>query len=507
MAQAKAARRAKTKATTAESPSSLAEPVKEKQERDSESRATEESAVGGVTYLGDEDIAIELVRPSELNPRKHFDETSLNELADSLRKHGQMQNLTVRRVVYGYELIGGERRWRAALRADFHTVRCRVISCDDATAVELRGVENYRRAQLNAIEEAIWFQQMIETGRYNQTTLAEYLGITAGQVSNRLRLLKLPEAWRDRVAKGLFPGTHSRALAAWAQFPQVLAQAEKDFGFVADDEESALGEFDLSVSQTESHLRQIARAKSRPIDPTDWNRPKFDVEPHRDALDIHRVPDWDGQDDLRAFNFELWDQLQAEAEAAGVVVVDENEVDENSDDENSELPGRTTSQLSDWRLSRAFCRHFERAILAALKPDVFAVRLFIAQTVNEDVTDTICGGVDSNEPERSLWDVLSSLTAKNLPEFCFKHVTAFLGGETAFVDLGLVKDAAEQMGLEPLKSWRPGEALLDLCSDDQLRELFTDEMAKLASWKRERLIKELIAHWSFVCRCGCDHHL
>ena len=211
-----------------------------------------------------------------------------------------------------YELIGGERRWRAASLAGLPGLRCRVITCDDATAVELRGVENYRRDQLNAIEEAIWFEQMLATGRFpNQGALAEYLGISQGQVSNRLRLLQLPEEWQARVISGELPPTHSREIVAWVDRPAILQQLN---------ELHAAGRFeDISVSELSGMITNVVYSHSRSMDPDDrWNGPRFELtDERRQQLDCVTVSKRYGSgDELRAFNVELWDELQAEAKAA-----------------------------------------------------------------------------------------------------------------------------------------------------------------------------------------------
>jgi ParB family transcriptional regulator, chromosome partitioning protein len=158
-------------------------------------------------------IAIEDVHPSNEQPRKQFDDARLDELAASIRTQGIIQPLVVRvRAAGGYELIAGERRWRAAQRAGLHEVPAVVRDVAPKRAFEMALVENLQREDLNPIEEAQGFERLVEEFGYTQEALAVRVGKDRSTVANALRLLRLPEEVRDLVTVGRLSMGHARAL-------------------------------------------------------------------------------------------------------------------------------------------------------------------------------------------------------------------------------------------------------------------------------------------------------
>jgi ParB family chromosome partitioning protein len=158
-------------------------------------------------------VAIEDVHPSRGQPRKVFDDARLDELAASIRAQGIIQPLVVRlRDGGGYELIAGERRWRAAQRAGLHEVPAVVRDVAEKRAFEMALVENLQREDLNPIEEAQGFERLIEEFGYTQEALATRVGKDRSTVANSLRLLRLPNAVRDLVTEGRLSMGHARAL-------------------------------------------------------------------------------------------------------------------------------------------------------------------------------------------------------------------------------------------------------------------------------------------------------
>lgn len=156
---------------------------------------------------------IERIVPRRGQPRTHFDEERLNELAASLKQQGVVQPLIVRPLAEGrYELIAGERRWRAAQKAGIHEVPVVVRSVDDLRAFEMALVENLQREDLNPLEEAEAYQRLIEQHGYTQERLAVKLGKDRSTVTNSLRLLKLPEGAKGSLVSGEISTGHARAL-------------------------------------------------------------------------------------------------------------------------------------------------------------------------------------------------------------------------------------------------------------------------------------------------------
>ncbi len=160
-------------------------------------------------------IAIASVKPSALNPRRDFKEEDLEELADSIRSKGLVQPIVVRpspKTNGEYEIVAGERRWRAAQRAGLHTLPVIVRELEDRDVLELAIIENVQRQDLNAIEEASGYRELIERFDYSQEQLSEIIGKSRSHVANTLRLLKLPAPVQALVQKGQLTAGHARAL-------------------------------------------------------------------------------------------------------------------------------------------------------------------------------------------------------------------------------------------------------------------------------------------------------
>jgi len=172
----------------------------------------------------DRAIPIEFIARSQRNPRRHFDENELQDLASSIRQHGIVQPVVVRTIgVNRYEIIAGERRWRAAQLAGFTDVPVIVRDVDDRTALELAIVENVQRSDLNPLEEAMGYEQLIAEHGYTQNDLGEIIGKSRSHVANSLRLLKLPDPVRDMLADGSLSAGHARALVSTSD-PSGLAR-------------------------------------------------------------------------------------------------------------------------------------------------------------------------------------------------------------------------------------------------------------------------------------------
>ena len=158
-------------------------------------------------------LPISRVEPREAQPRISFDEASLNELAESIREYGLIQPITVRSLDNGYyQIIAGERRWRAARLAGLREVPVRVIEADDRLTTELALVENLQREDLNPIEEALGYKTLIEVYGLTQEESAQRVGKSRPTVTNALRLLTLAPEVQQFIEQGLLSAGHARAL-------------------------------------------------------------------------------------------------------------------------------------------------------------------------------------------------------------------------------------------------------------------------------------------------------
>ncbi len=170
---------------------------------------------------------VEHLRPNARNPRSHFSDTELDELAASIRERGIIQPIvvrTVRGLADAYEIIAGERRWRAAQRAGLHDVPIVVHEATDAEALELAIVENVQRADLNALEEAAGYQRLATEFGYSQDDIAKIVGKSRPHVANTLRLLKLSDKIKGYIHSGQLSGGHARMLVG---HPDAETLAEK----------------------------------------------------------------------------------------------------------------------------------------------------------------------------------------------------------------------------------------------------------------------------------------
>lgn len=171
-------------------------------------------------------VAVEFLRPNPRNPRRRFNDPELDELAASIKVRGVIQPIVVRAlagVPDTYEIVAGERRWRAAQRAGLHEVPVVTVEIDDRTSLEYAILENVQRADLNAIEEAAGYERLMSEFSYNQTELAEILGKSRSHLANTLRLLQLSASIQERVVAGEITAGHARALLA-VKDPEAVAR-------------------------------------------------------------------------------------------------------------------------------------------------------------------------------------------------------------------------------------------------------------------------------------------
>jgi ParB family chromosome partitioning protein len=219
----------------------------------------------------DRRIPIEFVARNPRNPRRSFDEAELQDLASSIRQHGIVQPVVVRTIAdERYEIIAGERRWRAAQLAGFTDIPVIVRDVDDRTALEIAIVENVQRSDLNPLEEALGYDQLIAEHGYTQNDLGEIIGKSRSHVANSLRLLKLPEPVRDMLSSGSLSAGHARALIPTSD-PVGLARSIVAKG--------------MSVRDAERLAQNDIRAQNDP----NYGKPLHKEEKDADTLALERT--------------------------------------------------------------------------------------------------------------------------------------------------------------------------------------------------------------------------
>jgi len=202
--------------------------------------AAEHRAPSGTGYR---EIPVTAIRPNPYQPRDAFDEQALGALADSIREVGLLQPVLVRPAGDGFELIAGERRWRAAQRVGLQTIPALVRETDDNTALEQALVENLQRDDLNPLEEAAAYQQLIEDFHLTHEQVASRMGKSRAAISNTLRLLQLPPSIQRALREGQLTMGHARALLGTPDRAFQEAMAKR------------IVKEDLSVRQVEEAVR------------------------------------------------------------------------------------------------------------------------------------------------------------------------------------------------------------------------------------------------------------
>jgi ParB family chromosome partitioning protein len=220
------------------------------------------------SVTADRQVPIEHISRNPRNPRRYFDENDLQDLSSSIRQHGIVQPVVVRTIGDNYEIIAGERRWRAAQLAGLVEIPVIVRDVDDRTALEIAIVENVQRADLNPLEEALGYELLVAEHGYTQNDLGDIIGKSRSHVANSLRLLKLPTPVREMLAAGDLSAGHARALVSTSD-PAGLARTIVSKG--------------MSVRDAERLAQNDIKAQTQPA-----SMPKMDQK-DSDTLALERT--------------------------------------------------------------------------------------------------------------------------------------------------------------------------------------------------------------------------
>lgn len=157
-------------------------------------------------------IDISLIKPNENQPRKEFDEESLLELSQSIKTYGIIQPIIVRKLGENYEIVAGERRWRASKKAGLKEIPCIIKDMKELDSIKIALIENLQRQDLNPIEEAEAFEELMKNHRFTQEEVAKIVGKSRSYIANTIRLLKLDEKTMNHIEEGRISSGHGRAL-------------------------------------------------------------------------------------------------------------------------------------------------------------------------------------------------------------------------------------------------------------------------------------------------------
>ena len=209
-----------------------------------------DEAAAAAPPSGVREVEIGRIRPNSSQPRVYFDEEAIAELAESIGERGVLQPILLRPAPDGFELVAGERRWRAAQRAGLHSIPAIVRELDDSASAEIALIENIQRADLNPIEEAEGYRQLIKRHGHTQDGLSKLVSKSRSHIANLLRLLNLPDGVKQALMRGDIDMGHARAIATVpdpdALLPEIIGKR-------------------LSVRQTEALAQKAKAAPMHPI--------------------------------------------------------------------------------------------------------------------------------------------------------------------------------------------------------------------------------------------------
>lgn len=234
---------------------------------------TEDAVVADARSL--RHVPIEFLRGSPNNPRKTFKESDLEDLSRSIKDKGLLQPLVVRTGVApnSYEIVAGERRWRAAQLAGLHEVPVLIREIDDGEMLEIALIENVQRSDLNPIEEASGYSQLIEQFGYTQMQLAESIGKSRSHIANMLRLLNLPRSVQNLVEDGQLSAGHARTLVTVDE-PEVLADKMVKLGLSVREAEELIKE---PKDRTQKRTNKVSKKSEESADIAEFERELTEV--------------------------------------------------------------------------------------------------------------------------------------------------------------------------------------------------------------------------------------
>jgi ParB family chromosome partitioning protein len=223
------------------------------------------------------EVPLDEIEPNPLQPRQAMDDGTLEELTNSIEIHGVLQPIMVRAGISGYQIVAGERRWRAARRAGLHTVPCLVQNATDMQALELAMIENLQRDDLNPIDSAHGYKLLVQQFGLTQEDVSRKLGKSRSAIANSLRILDLPDYVLDHIRSGLLSEGHGRALLTLLDRPQDF---ERVLQGVLDD--------NLNVRETERLAREVSLPEGVQAETGEDAEPK--ARHPRPTQDIARDP-------------------------------------------------------------------------------------------------------------------------------------------------------------------------------------------------------------------------
>lgn len=427
------------------------------------------------------------------NPRDEleFDEAELLDLGEDLKRR-QVQPCTVRRFGERYQLIAGERRWRAAKLVSLPALRCEVVDVSDAEAVWMCGVENEKRSEWSPIARARWYRNVREAEGISVEELAERVGVSQGHVSSTINLLDLPDEWQRRIISREMSPTCVRPLIPWAKKrPQVLEQVATELKLPGSKAKQPREPKDkVTVRQMEEAVRNSLRKCTRGMNPEDWRenqKPLFSItKQRRQLLDVEKLKlsQWEPPVN-RAWNTAEWDRLQKEAKKKRKEKGEDDRPAASSSrgyaigDQTHEY--RVNEWLSDWAGKLIGERLGDNRELA--------LQLLLATGTLYLVDQSFDG---------AKWQQLREFTPEDffarLPDACREALSEEVWVGSRLCEEGLAADVAGELGIDLNAEFSPDASLLGFFCTDDLRKFAGVGKAE-KELEKPALIEHLLANW------------
>ncbi len=260
------------------------------------------------------EIEIKLLRPNSYNPRKTFDEAKLRELSESIKTNGVLEPLIVRPKDGKFEIVAGERRFRASMLAGLEAVPCVARGLTDQEALEITVLENIQREDLNPIEEALGFQNLLSLDGWTEERIASEIGKSQPYISDRIRLLDLPDVVKDFITRAIFSLSHARLFSPIAHHPEIIEAIIEDLQ--KDVEKWGNGSPVVTVRELAGKIDSYITLKYPHLKPKlKWdNPPVFDVGPCQSCPHNVLIRTWNEEKIRRCLNPECWEKKQAAVE-------------------------------------------------------------------------------------------------------------------------------------------------------------------------------------------------
>ncbi|QDT54621.1 Chromosome-partitioning protein Spo0J [Caulifigura coniformis] len=440
------------------------------------------------------DLDLKLVDVSKFNPRQTFNQEALESLGKSLARR-QIEPIAVRRLDRGrYELLWGERRLRAARLVGLKSLRAEIHECNGQEAIFLRGEENERREQLDAIEQAIWYQQLIDTG-LTQQQVAEMVGCEQAKISTAVGMLKLPADWQKRIIAREITPTHAKALLAWKERPTVLAAVAK-----ALDEwkKPKYGDPRTGTIPSREFERMVEDAVVKCTRSLSKGRVHESGGCHftvtkqlREQLDVVTVKmPWGGAPQPRAFNVSLWARLNKEAKAAA----------KKKAGDSKPAPARQTFPTHEgpyaYQIDRTLNESLGAMVAARLKKSDRELTLRLLFIGCERGISLVAPGAEKHQrlDDREIWDWLAPLNKGQLESAAFEVAKAALvdGGIEAMALLPI----ATELGFDIKAEWKATAADLEIFPLRSLQKMPAAKRSGYAGSDKAELIAAMVDCWT-----------